>query len=105
MRTLYTEKGTDRQTDAPVQTKGIYMCIIACIVGVFMQPASAKRATKAEKQNKPIHGTKNLQGRVAPPLWGCVFMGLPHLKIFFNFFCIVCVRCFFDFFCFLFVIC
>ena len=44
------------------------MCVIACVVGVFREPASAKRHPKTETQIKPIERTKILQGRVAPPL-------------------------------------
>ena len=57
-----------------------------------------KRHPKTEMQINPIERMKIFLGRVAPPIGGCVFRGLPHLKFFFDFFCIVCVRCFSNFF-------
>ena len=63
------------------------MCVSWSGGGLLLLISQAKGHPKAEKQNKPIHGTKNFKGRVAPPLVGCVFRGLPHIKFFFNFFC------------------
>ena len=71
------------------------MCVSVSSVGLLLLVSQTKRHPKTEMQIKPIDGTKIFKGRVAPPLWVCVFRGLPHLKIFFYFFCIVCVRCFF----------
>ena len=63
------------------------MCIRLCPGVLLILVSQAKSHPKAEMQIKPIDGTKFLQGRVAPPLWGCAFRGLPHLKIFFEIFC------------------
>ena len=55
----------------------------------------SKSIQKAKLQIKPIERMKIFKGRVAPPIWGCVFMGLPHLifflKIFFLIFFILSV--------------
>ena len=51
---------------------------------------------KAEMQIKPIHGTKILQGRVAPPYGDASIGGLPHLKIFLNFFVLSVLGVFFS---------
>ena len=66
------------------------MYVIACVVGVFRQSASAKRATKAEKQIKPIERMKILQGRVAPP-YGDASLGVyPTSNFFFIFLYCLC---------------
>ena len=72
------------------------MCVSWSAVGLLLLISQAKWHPKAEKQIKPIHSTKILQGRVAPPLGDASIGGLPHIKFFFDFFCIVCVRCFFS---------
>ena len=56
-RTLYKTRRGKAQTHTSTD-KGIYLCVIACVVGVFWHPASAKRATKTHKQktqNKPLN--------------------------------------------------
>lgn len=100
-RTLY--KAKHRQTDGPPvpNKRYIYMCYRLCC-GCILAACQCKRHPKAEKQIKPIHGTKILQGRVAPPIGGCVFMGLPHIIFFLKnfFYCLYWVfflNFFFDF--------
>ena len=84
-RTLYKTK--HRQTDRCTSTnkRHIFVCILIGWLSSCPRQ-SGKRHPKAETQIKPIDGTKFLQGRVAPPLWGYVYRGLPHLKFFFEFF-------------------
>lgn len=83
-RTLYKTK--HRQTDGHRRTstkqKAIYMCVSWSAGGLLHHISQTKRHPKGEKQIKPIHGTKILKGRVAPPLWRCVFRGLPHIIFF-----------------------
>ena len=84
-RTLY--KTRYRQTDGCTSTdKGIYMCVSVSSEGLLLLISQTKGVQKNEMQIKPIERMKIFWGRVAPPLWGCVFMGLPHLKIFFEIF-------------------
>lgn len=57
-RTLY--KTRHRLTDTrQYQTKGIYMCVIACVVGVFWQPASAKGIQKPKSKLSPYTAQKS----------------------------------------------
>lgn len=66
------------------------MCIIACVVGVFWQPASAKRHPNAEKQIKPIERTKIFKGRVAPP-YGDASLWVYPTSFFFEIFFVLSV--------------
>lgn len=103
-RTLYKTK--HRQTDGCTSTdkRHIYVCILVCRQSSLPHQAG-KRHPKAEKQNKPIHGTKIFKGRVAPPPFGDASLWVYPTSKFFYFFCIVCVRCFFlKFFIFLFLL-
>ena len=77
------------------------MCVSVSSVGLLLLVSQTKRHPKTEMQIKPIDGTKIFKGRVAPPLWGCVFRGLPHLKIFFDFFYANSFSNFFSDFCFI----
>ena len=62
------------------------MCVIACVVGVFREPASAKGHPKAKSKIKPIERTKIFKGRVAPPLGDASLWVYPASKFFSNFF-------------------
>ena len=94
-RTLHKTKHihTDRCTST--DKRHISVCIlVGCGSSSHLQPV--KRHPKAEKQIKPIDGAKIFMGRVAPP-YGDALLGVyPTSKFFFDFFCIVCVRCFFS---------
>ena len=92
----YTRQSTDNRTDAPVQTKGIYLCVIACVVGVFWHPASAKRATKTHKQktqNKPLNAPQ--AKRTPPRFLGSTKADYPTSKFFLIFFVLSVLGVFF----------
>ena len=63
----------------------MYVCSLVLLVSSGIMPVP-NDTQKAEKQIKPIHGTKFLQGRVAPP-YGDALLGVYPTSIFFlNFF-------------------
>ena len=70
------------------------MCVSVSSVGLLLLVSQAKRHPKTEMQIKPIDGTKIFKGRVAPP-YEDASLGVYPTSFFFDFFCIVCVRCFF----------
>ena len=66
------------------------MCVSWSPGGLPLLVSQAKGHPKAEKQIKPIERMKIFLGRVAPPIGGCVFMGLPHLNFFLIFLYCLC---------------
>lgn len=86
-RTLYKTKHMHTDGCTPVQTKAIYMCVIACLPSVCWHHVSTKRATKTHQQqtqNKPLNAPP--AKRTPPRSCGSPKVDYPTSNFFLNFF-------------------